>query len=47
MQTLKEKLDAIFKYMVKFSNSLLDNDWYMLMALLLVIVLLGRMGMKN
>ncbi len=47
MQTLKEKLDAIVQYTVKFSNSLLDNDWYMLMALLLVIVLLGRMGMKN
>ena len=47
MQTLNEKLDAIVQYAVKFSNSMLGNDWYMMMALLLVIILLGRMGMKN
>lgn len=47
MQTLQEKLAAIVQYVVKFSNSLLDNDWYMMIAILLVIVLLGRMGMRS
>lgn len=41
------KWEALSLHAVKFSDTLIGNDWYMVMAILMAMILMGKLGMRN
>ena len=47
MEVLNGKWEVLSLHMVNFSDTLIGNDWYMVMALLMAMILMGKLGMRN